>query len=217
MEISALAALRYELRSIHPGHSSPLKWSNKRARFRHTGQGHPGARARPAPARYPGPGGAGNIGWTAPVRYRPKSGRVRGARPGCKTGRESLSQCFASCQWRAASAIISPSLSVIPRGQPVLAPPAVLWRPTWAPRRATPIHPTVQPSPSPAPAPPPNTITMGGVRTWVGVLKGGRGVVAPCERRRCHSCPTQRPHDGRGPLGGGCDPRPGGGNATKKL
>ena len=41
--------------------------------------------------------------------------------------------------------------------------------------------------------------------------------MAPCERRRCHSCPTQRPHDGRGSLGGGCDPRPGGENTTKKL
>ena len=94
MEMSALPALRHELRAIRPGHSNPLKWSNKRARFRHTGQGHPGARARSAPARYPGPGGAENTGRTAPARYRPKSGRVRGARPGCKTGAKSLSAVF---------------------------------------------------------------------------------------------------------------------------
>lgn len=155
MEMSALAALRYELRSIHPGHSNPPKWSNKRARFRHTGQGHPGARARPAPARYPGLGGAGNTGRTAPARYRPKPGRVRGARPGCKIGLKSLSSVLHPASGGRQRHNISPSLSVIPRGQPVLRPPAVLWRPTWAPRRATPIHPTVQPSPSPAPPPPP--------------------------------------------------------------
>ena len=166
MERSALAALRYELRSIHPGHSNPPKWSNKRARFRHTEEGHPGARARPGPARYPGPGGAGNTSRTAPARYRPKSGRVRGARSGCKTGRRVCLQCFASCQWRAPAHIISPSLSVIPPGptgaRTSSGPLAADLGAT--PSDTHPPHGTAEPEPRPAPNPriPSNTIQWAG-------------------------------------------------------
>ena len=48
------------------------------------------------------------------------------------------------------------------------------------------------------------------------VQMGGRPVV-PSKRRHHRFHPMGRPRAGRGSLGGGCDPRPGGGNTTKKL
>ena len=48
------------------------------------------------------------------------------------------------------------------------------------------------------------------------VQMGGRPVV-PAKRRHHRLHPMGRPRAGRGSLGGGCDPRPGGRNTTKKL